>query len=92
MVFAICVSSFLGGMIVSLAGSKRIGGAIVEWGCGCTFPLMLLMFILLWGSTAACLLAGRRYWRFLFTAFVTILVSFVLYGIVRALFHSVAGP
>jgi len=87
LVFLIGISSFLIGGAILLLADQTLGGTIIKWGMGCTFPLLLLMVLLMWGTTAAHSLAGRRYVVFAFMAFVSACVTGFLYLTLRVFLH-----
>jgi hypothetical protein len=77
-VFFIGLTSFVAGIGFILMG-RSIGGTIIEWGVGCTFPILLLMFILLWGTSALYALVARHYTVSVLMGLVTVVVALFLY-------------
>jgi len=82
-VFFIGLSSFVVGVALICMG-RSIGGAVIAWGVGSTVPILFLMFILLWGTTALHALVARRYIVGVSMGLVTGFVGLFLYVAARS--------
>jgi len=90
-VFLIGLSSVLAGVAVLVFGDRRLGGAIIAWGAGCAIPVLLFMFVLMWGTASIHLLVARRYGPFALVAFLTAAVGVFFYMTVRVVVRMLFG-